>query len=62
MSLSDVDQLLQDAFEHSLLLCLMEGRVNGKHPVSGDYQFFPAGLHNLKILQYANERQGIEGV
>ncbi len=37
MSLSDVYQLLEDAFEHSLFLCLMEGRVNGKHPVFRDY-------------------------
>ena len=28
MSLADVDQLLEDAFECSLCLCLMESRIN----------------------------------
>jgi hypothetical protein len=33
MSLPNVYQLLQDALEHFLFLCLREDRVHGKHPL-----------------------------
>jgi hypothetical protein len=44
MTLPDVDQLLEDAFEHPLFPCLMEGRVPGEHPVFGGSEFLPAEL------------------
>ena len=44
MPLPYMDQLLEDAFEHPLFLCLMKGRVHGEHPVFGGNEFLPAGL------------------
>ena len=40
MILVNVDQLLEDALEHTLFLCLMESRINSKHPVFGHAIFF----------------------
>ncbi len=60
MPLPNMDQLLDDPFEHPLFLLLMEGRVHRAHPVFGDNEFLPARLHNLKILQLVREGQGNE--
>jgi hypothetical protein len=50
VSLPYVDKLLENTLDCSLFPCLMESRVYGEHPVFGDGKFFPARLHNLKIL------------
>jgi hypothetical protein len=50
MPLPFVDQLLEDAFDHTLFLYLTEGRVHSKHTVFGGNELLLAGLHNLKIL------------
>jgi hypothetical protein len=38
MPLPNVDQLLEDTFEHPLFPCLMAGWVHHEHPVFGDGQ------------------------
>ncbi len=45
VTLPNVYQLLENAFEHSLFPCLMESRINGKHPVFGDGRFFSLLRH-----------------
>ena len=46
MPLPYMDQLLEDASEHPLFLCLMmEGRIHREHPVFGDYEFFSLLKH-----------------
>ncbi len=52
MPLPNMDQPLENAFEHPLFLRLMETRVYGEHPVFCDNKFFPAGSHDLKILHH----------
>ncbi len=52
MPLSNMDQPLENAFEASLFLPLIETRVYGEHPVFFDNKFFTVGHHVLKIIHH----------